>query len=33
VKSDTTVWCWGRNDKSQLDDNTTTNSSTPTQVL
>jgi len=32
VKSDGTVWCWGRNDKGQLGDNTTTNSLVPVQV-
>ena len=32
VKSDATVWCWGRNDRGQLGDNTTSDSLTPVQV-
>ncbi len=32
VKSDRSVWCWGLNDKGQLGNNTTTNSSYPVQV-
>ena len=32
VKSDGTVWCWGRNDKGQLGDNSTASSLVPVQV-
>ncbi|MGH7493184.1 MAG: T9SS type A sorting domain-containing protein [bacterium] len=32
LKADGTVWAWGRNDKGQLGDNSTTDSSTPVQV-
>ncbi len=32
VKSDGTVWCWGRNDKGQSGNNTTTDALTPVQV-
>ncbi|NNF09058.1 MAG: signal peptidase I [Acidimicrobiia bacterium] len=32
IKTDGTVWCWGRNDKGQLGDGTTTNRTTPAQV-
>ncbi len=32
VKSDGSVWCWGRNDKGQLGDNTTIDRSAPVQV-
>ena len=32
VKTDGTVWCWGLNDRGQLGDNTTNESSTPVQV-
>jgi len=32
LKSDSTVWAWGRNNKGQLGDNTTTNRRTPVQV-
>jgi alpha-tubulin suppressor-like RCC1 family protein len=33
LKSDGTVWTFGRNDKGQLGDNTTTDRSTPVQVV
>ncbi|NCU42135.1 MAG: hypothetical protein EOM19_05475, partial [Candidatus Moranbacteria bacterium] len=33
LKTDGTVWCWGRNDYGQLGDNTTTDKYTPVQVL
>jgi alpha-tubulin suppressor-like RCC1 family protein len=33
VKSDGTVWCWGQNDKGQLGTNSTTDSTSPVQVL
>ena len=32
VKTDGTVWCWGRNDTNQLGDGTTTNRTRPVQV-
>ncbi len=32
VKTDGTVWCWGRNDRGQLGNNTTTDHLTPVQV-
>ena len=32
VKSDGSVWCWGRNDKGQLGNNTTKDSLVPVQV-
>ncbi len=32
VKTDGTVWCWGRNDRGQLGNNTTTDQLTPVQV-
>ena len=32
LRSDTTVWCWGLNDKGQLGDTTTTNRTSPVQV-
>ncbi len=32
VRSDGTVWCWGRNDKGQLGDATTTDATSPVQV-
>ena len=33
VKTDGSAWCWGRNADSQLGNNSTTNNSTPIQVL
>ncbi len=33
LKTDGTVWAWGRNDDGQLGDNTTTDKSSPIQVL
>ncbi|NCU42106.1 MAG: hypothetical protein EOM19_05325, partial [Candidatus Moranbacteria bacterium] len=33
LKTDGTVWCWGRNNYGQLGDNTTTDRYTPVQVL
>jgi alpha-tubulin suppressor-like RCC1 family protein len=33
VKSDGTVWCWGANDKGKLGNNSTTDSTTPVQVV
>lgn len=33
VRTDGTVWCWGKNSNGQLGDGTTTNRSSPTQVL
>lgn len=33
IKSDGTLWCWGRNSYGQLGDNTTTNRSSPVQVV
>lgn len=33
LKSDGTVWSWGRNDKGQLGDGTTQNSNQPVQVI
>ena len=33
VKNDGTVWAWGQNTSGQLGDNSTTNRSTPVQVL
>jgi hypothetical protein len=32
VKTDGTVWCWGKNDSGQLGNNSQTNSSVPVQV-
>jgi alpha-tubulin suppressor-like RCC1 family protein len=32
IKSDGTLWCWGRNEAGQLGDNSTTNAPTPVQV-
>ena len=32
VRSDGTVWCWGKNDKGQLGDNSTDDSAVPVQV-
>jgi signal peptidase I len=32
VKTDGTVWCWGRNDKGQLGNGTTTSTTSPVQV-
>jgi alpha-tubulin suppressor-like RCC1 family protein len=33
VKSDGTVWCWGQNDKGQLGNNSTTDTTSPVQVV
>jgi alpha-tubulin suppressor-like RCC1 family protein len=33
VKADTSAWCWGRNDRGQLGDNTTTDALSPVQVV
>lgn len=33
VKSDGTLWCWGRNDSGQIGDNTTAHKSSPVQTI
>ena len=33
IKTDGTLWCWGRNTHGQLGDNTTTNKSSPVQTI
>jgi alpha-tubulin suppressor-like RCC1 family protein len=33
VRTDMSVWCWGRNDKGQIGDNTTTDRVNPVQVV
>lgn len=33
IKTDDTLWCWGENNTSQLGDQTTTNRTSPTQII